>query len=62
MGRKCALCGKTAQYGAVVSHAHNVSKKKRHPNLHRIWAKINGKKKRILVCSKCLRSGKIEKV
>jgi len=61
MPRKCAICGKVAQYGATVSHAHNVVKKKREPNLHRIWARIDGKKKRILVCTKCLRSGKVEK-
>jgi len=61
MPRKCAICGKQAQYGATVSHAHNVTKKKKQPNLHRIWAKVDGKKKRILVCTKCLRSGKVEK-
>ena len=61
MARECAFCGKKAQYGATVSHAHNVTKKKRYPNLHRIWAKIKGKKKRILVCTKCLKSGKVEK-
>ena len=61
MARECAICGKKAQYGAKVSHAHNVTKKKRQPNLHRIWARIDGRKKRILVCTKCLRSGKFEK-
>ena len=61
MAKECSLCGKKGQYGAVVSHAHNVSKKKRHPNLHRIWAKVNGKRKRLFVCTKCLKSGKIEK-
>ena len=61
MARKCAICGKSGQYGATVSHAHNVTKKKRQPNLHRVWAIVDGKKKRILVCTKCLRSGKIVK-
>jgi large subunit ribosomal protein L28 len=62
MARECAVCGKKAQFGAIVSHAHNVTKKKRKPNLHRIWAIIDGKKKRIQICTKCLRSGKVQKV
>jgi large subunit ribosomal protein L28 len=61
MARQCEVCGKKGQYGAKVSHAHNVTKTKRQPNLHRVWAKVAGKKKRMLVCTKCLKSGKIEK-
>jgi large subunit ribosomal protein L28 len=61
MARECAICGKKAQYGAQVSHAHNVTKRKRKPNLHRVWAMVDGKKKRILVCTKCLKSGKVKK-
>lgn len=61
MARECAICGKKVQYGAQVSHAHNVTKRKRKPNLHRVWAKVDGRKKRILVCTKCLKSGKVKK-
>lgn len=61
MARMCDVCGKKGQYGAQVSHAHNVTKKKRQPNLHHVWARVDGKRKRMLVCTKCLKSGKIEK-
>jgi large subunit ribosomal protein L28 len=48
--------------GANVSHAHNVTKRKFYPNLHTVRANIDGKVKRIRVCSSCLKAGKVQKV
>ena len=62
MARRCAICGKGPQFGSQVSHSHKVTKKKRLPNLHRIRAEIDGKIKRIYVCSDCLSAGKVKKV
>ncbi len=62
MAQRCDICGKGPQFGARISHAHNVTKRKRSPNLHRIRVRINGEVKRIKVCTRCLRSGKVEKV
>ncbi len=61
MARRCRICGKQGQYGARVSHAHNVTKVKRLPNLRRVRAIINGEVKRIYVCAKCLKAGKVER-
>ncbi len=58
---RCEICGKGAQYGSQISHAHNVSTKRRYPNVQRVRAKINGAPRIIHVCTRCLRSGKVEK-
>ncbi len=61
MSRKCEICGKGPQFGAQISHAHNVTKKVRYPNLRRVKAVVNNQVKYIKVCSRCLRSGKVQK-
>lgn len=61
MARKCEICGKMGQFGHSVSHAHNVTKRKWQPNLQRVRAVINGKVKKIYVCTRCLRSGAVKK-
>ncbi len=61
MAQRCEICGKGPQFGASVSHAHNVTKRKRSPNIQRIRVRVNGEVKRMKVCTRCLRSGKVEK-
>ncbi|MGB3480482.1 MAG: 50S ribosomal protein L28 [bacterium] len=61
MARRCEICGRGAQSGGSISHAHNVTKRKFKINLQRVRAKIDGKVKKMLVCTKCLRSGKVNK-
>ncbi|MBI3941304.1 MAG: 50S ribosomal protein L28 [Acidobacteria bacterium] len=61
MARSCFVCGKQAQYGNKISHAHNVTKRKFDPNLHSVRAVIDGVTRRIRVCTRCIRSGKIQK-
>ncbi len=58
---RCEICGKEAQYGAQVSHAHNVSTKKRYPNIQRVHALVGGRRQYVHVCTRCLRSGKVTK-
>lgn len=61
MARSCDLCGKGPQFGHNVSHAHNLTRKVWRPNLQRVRARIGGSVRRIRVCTRCLRSGKVEK-
>ncbi len=61
MSRQCAICGKKTTTGRSVSHAHNVSSRTWQPNLQRIRATIDGVTRRVLVCARCLRSGKVQK-
>lgn len=61
MSRVCSICGKKRMLGHQVSHAHNVSRREFRPNLISIRAKVEGSAKRIKICTRCLRSGKVEK-
>ncbi len=61
MAKKCEICGKKAQVGSKISHAHNVSKRRFNVNLQRVRIKIDGKIKRIYVCTNCLSAGKVTK-
>ena len=58
---KCFVCGKMRMAGQKVSHENNVTKRMFKPNIQRVRAKVNGRPKQVDVCTRCLRSGKIEK-
>lgn len=58
---RCSVCGKGPQAGSQISHAHNVSSRRRNPNIQRVHAMINGAPRYIHVCTRCLRSGKVQK-
>ncbi|MDX1500943.1 MAG: 50S ribosomal protein L28 [Thermoanaerobaculia bacterium] len=61
MSKECAICGKSTVTGRQVSHAHNVSARTFKPNLQRVRALVDGTTRRILVCTRCLRSGRVTK-
>jgi large subunit ribosomal protein L28 len=61
MAQHCHFCGKTPMTGRNVSHAHNVSSRKWHLNLQSVRAVVGGANRRVNVCSRCLRSGKVTK-
>lgn len=61
MAKQCAICGKKTTIGRQVSHSHNVTARSWKPNLQRVRALVDGSVKRLLVCTSCLRSGKITK-
>lgn len=62
MARACDICGKQRSVGSNVSHANNKTKRLWRPNLQRVHAKVGGGAKRILACTRCIRSGRVEKV
>lgn len=59
MAKKCEVCGKGTVTGRKVSHAHNVTSRTWEPNLRNTKALIDGTVRRVRVCTRCLRSGKI---
>ena len=61
MARHCEVCGKVGVVGSNISHAHNVTKRRWEPNLQRVRAKVAGEVKKMWVCTRCIRSGKVEK-
>ena len=48
--------------GNHVSHANNRTKRVFKPNLRRVRALVNGSPKRMRVCTKCIKSGRVTKV
>ena len=61
MAKRCEVCNKGPVVGRTVSHAHNVGPRRFEPNLQTVRAIVNGATKRIRVCTRCLRAGKITK-
>jgi large subunit ribosomal protein L28 len=61
MAKHCEVCGKTPVVGRQHSHANNVSARRFEPNLQTVRATIGGGNRRIKVCTRCLRSGKVTK-
>jgi len=61
MARVCEICGKRPMRGHNISHAHNLTKRSWFPNLQTVRAKVGGGAKRIRVCTRCIRSNKVQK-
>ncbi|HEX4210285.1 MAG TPA: 50S ribosomal protein L28 [Candidatus Binataceae bacterium] len=59
--RHCSVCGKGPSVGNNVSHANNKTKRRWNPNLQEVRALMSGGVQRVLVCTRCIRSGKIRK-
>jgi large subunit ribosomal protein L28 len=61
MAKKCEICGKSTVTGRQVSHAHNVTSRTWEPNLRTMKALVDGTVRRVRVCARCLRSGKVQR-
>ncbi len=61
MSRVCEVCGKGPRFGNQISHAHNVSQRIWYPNLQSVRVILKGARKRIRICTRCLRSGVVVK-
>ena len=58
---KGEYCGKDVSFGIKVSHSHRRSNRTWKPNIKKVKAIVNGSPKRVNVCTRCLRSGKVER-
>lgn len=62
---KCAICEKSISHGNKLSitrsHISKRTSRTWKPNLRTVKAIVNGQPKRISVCAKCLRSGKVKR-
>ncbi|MFO7964906.1 MAG: 50S ribosomal protein L28 [Desulfobacterales bacterium] len=61
MSKICEICGKRPMVGHNISHAHNVTKRRFNPNLQKVRAVQNGRVKRMVVCTNCIKSGYVVK-
>ncbi len=61
MARVCDVCGKGPSFGHSVSHANNKSNRRWYPNLQPVRALVNGQTRRLRVCTRCIKSGRVVK-
>jgi len=62
VAQRCYVCGKGPVTGNSISNAENRNKRRWLPNLQRIRIQLeDGTTKRVRVCTKCIKSGKIKK-
>ena len=61
MSKACEICGKKPVVGHHISHAHNVTKRRFNPNLQRVRNVSNGRVKKMMVCTSCIKSGNVVK-
>lgn len=61
MANRCEICDKGRLVGNKVSHSNIKTKKVQRPNLQRVRAKVGSTVQRIRVCTRCLRTGSVQK-
>ena len=55
------VCGKGTATGFNVSHSHLKTKRTWKPNIQRVRVLVDGQVKRMNVCTRCLRSHKVNR-
>ena len=61
MGKVCEVCGKGAMSGHNVSHSNRKTNRVFLPNTQRVRVKVDNIVRHMNVCTRCLRSGKVER-
>jgi len=61
MANSCEICAKKAVHGNRVSHSNRKTKRTWAPNIQRVRVIVNGTATTMNVCTRCLRSGKVER-
>ena len=58
---KCDICGKGVTFGLNVSHSNRKTNRTWKPNIRKVKAIVDGTPKTVYVCSRCLRSNKVQR-
>ncbi|MBB4664646.1 50S ribosomal protein L28 [Conexibacter arvalis] len=61
MPRTCHVCNKGPAFGNSRSHSRVATKRRFDPNLQRIRINDDGTARRVYVCTRCLKAGKVVK-
>ena len=61
MGKFCEVCAKGTISGHNVSHSNRKTNRIWAPNVQRVRVLVNGQAKRMNVCTRCLRSGNVQR-
>jgi large subunit ribosomal protein L28 len=61
MAKVCHSCGKKPAFGHSRSHSMVATKRRFNPNLQRVRIDDRGTPRRVYVCTRCLKAGKVVK-
>ena len=61
MARVCHSCGKKPAFGNSRSHSLVATRRRFNPNLQKVRIMVDGAPKRVYVCTRCLKAGKVTK-
>lgn len=61
MSRKCEICGKGQVSGNSVSHSNRHTRRKWDANIQSVRINDNGTVRRANVCTKCIKSNKVNR-
>ena len=61
MAKYCEVCGKGTISGHSITHSDRKIKRTWKPNVRTITVVENGKTSRKTVCTRCIRSGKVQR-
>lgn len=61
MAKHCEICGKEPVKAAKRTFSNKQIVHTQEPNLQSVKVNVNGTVKRIMVCTSCLRAGKVQK-
>lgn len=61
MPKVCHVCNKGPAFGHSRSHSRVATKRRFDPNLQRVRVDLAGTARRVYVCTRCLKAGKVTK-
>jgi large subunit ribosomal protein L28 len=61
MAKVCHSCGKRPAFGNNRSHSMVATMRRFDPNLQKVKILVHGAPRRVYVCTRCLKAGKVEK-
>lgn len=61
MAKRCFVCGKGPMSGNLVSHSNRKTRTRRLPNLQPVRIVDGAASRRVRVCTRCLKAGKVKR-
>lgn len=61
MSKKCEICGKAQVSGNSVSHSNRHTRRKWNANIQSVKLEENGTVRKANVCTRCIRSNKVNR-
>ncbi len=61
MAKICVVCNKSKDSGFQISHSNVKTKRRWRPNIQRIKIMLGGSPRRVNVCTRCIKAGKVKR-